>query len=176
MSADAFLPTAFDTRAFRSALGCFPTGVAVITAKPDGQSPVGLTISSFASVSLDPPLVLWSLRREAPSKDAILKADHFVVNVLNEDQLDLAQHFAKPADDKFNGVKIAVNSWGAPYIVDCIARFECRILSCFDGGDHVIFLGRVEQFNQFVGTPLVFCRGTFASLNNTGQNSSEVSS
>lgn len=172
MSGDALLPTAFDTRAFRNALGCFPTGVVVITAKPEGRSPVGLTVNSFASVSLDPPLVLWSLRRDAPSKEAILEADHFVVNVLDEDQLDLARHFAKPATDKFDGVNIVANSWGAPYLANSVARFECKILDCINGGDHVIFLGKVEYFTHSAGTPLVFYHGMFASLDNTGKTSS----
>ncbi|MBB5053622.1 flavin reductase (DIM6/NTAB) family NADH-FMN oxidoreductase RutF [Afipia massiliensis] len=167
MPADSISPVPFDTRAFRKALGCFPTGVAVITAQPSGQLPVGLTINSFASVSLDPPLVLWSLQRDAPSKDAILQSGHFVVNVLDETQLRLAQQFARPAIDKFDGVEISTNRWGAPYIKKCIARFECKVMNCVDGGDHVIFLGEVEHFHHETGAPLVFCHGMFASVADT---------
>lgn len=156
--------SAFDPKAFRRALGCFPTGVAVVTAKPASQPPVGITINSFASVSLSPPLVLWSLRRDAPSKDAILDADHFVVNVLDAHQLELARRFARPADDKFQGVETASNEWGAPCITGCVARFECRILSNFDGGDHIIFLGKVERFHHSDAAPLVFWQGNFVAL------------
>lgn len=164
MSPDDILPNKLDTIAFRSALGCFPTGVAIITGQLPGQPPVGLTINSFASVSLDPPLVLWSLRRDAPSRDALLQAGHFVVNVLDEDQIALARQFSQPSHDKFSGVETATNDWGAPYIKDCIARFECKIVNCMSGGDHIIFLGEVLHFHHEVGVPLVFCHGSFSTL------------
>lgn len=118
--------------------------------------------------------MLWSLRRDTPSKGAILRSGHFVVNVLHITQLDLAQQFARPTADKFDGVEISTNCWGAPYIEDCIARFECKVINCLDGGDHVIFLGEVEHFHHETGAPPVYCHGMFASAQRLGYPTDKV--
>jgi len=155
--------SAFDTQAFRRALGCFPTGVAVVTAKPDNDPPVGITVNSFASVSMNPPLVLWSLRRDSPSRNAFSAAGNFVINVLGSHQTHLAHHFATPSNNKFEGVETVANTWGAPCIRGGVAQFECSILTHYEGGDHIIFLGRVEHFHRSDGVPLVFWNGRFAA-------------
>jgi flavin reductase (DIM6/NTAB) family NADH-FMN oxidoreductase RutF len=153
-----------DGKLYRMALGSFPTGVAIVTAKPPGGPAVGLTVNSFASVSLDPPLVLWSLRRDAPSREPIVEAGNFVVNILSVDQGDLARQFSQAASDKFHGVGTFPNVWNVPCIENCIARFECSIAATHDGGDHIIFLGAVQHFEYVESSrPLVFCQGRFIS-------------
>jgi flavin reductase (DIM6/NTAB) family NADH-FMN oxidoreductase RutF len=153
----------FDSSAFRRALGCFPTGVAVVTANSNGR-PVGLTVNSFSSVSLDPPLVLWSLRSDSPSRDAIVAANHFVVNVLSREQGPIALRFARPAEDKFAGLQSVLNRWGAPCLSDCSARFECEIEQVHEAGDHVIFIGRVTEFQTMGLKPLIFSEGALQAL------------
>lgn len=153
-----------ESRRFRHALGSFVTGVAIVTAKPGDAAPVGMTINSFSSVSLDPPLVLWSLRREAWSYDRFRNAGHFVVNVLAAHQDGLAKQFARPVDDRFEGVDFTCNAHGAPCLSSSIACFECVTENTIDAGDHVIFIGRVENFTHSDDIPLVFCRGNLSSF------------
>ncbi len=153
-----------DRLLYRKALGHFPTGVAVMTAKPAAGAAIGLTVNSFASVSLDPPLVLWCLRRDAYSLPAIQDAQHFVVNVLGADQEELAQQFARPSSDRFAGVSHTVNGWGAPLLDGCVAYFDCTLVSQQVGGDHVILVGGVERFACHDRQPLMFCRGQFVPL------------
>jgi len=148
-----------DPRALRSALGSFATGVTVMTTlRPDG-TPVGLTVNSFASVSLDPPLVLWSLAAHSPSLGVFRAAAHFCVNVLAADQEALCRRFATPEPDKFAGVDWSVGDCGVPVLQGCVATFECR--SAFNnwGGDHVIFVGHVERFETRDTPALLFHRG-----------------
>lgn len=152
-----------DQRAFRNALGRFATGVTIITTRgPDGK-PEGLTANSFSSLSLDPPLVLWSLAKAANSRAAFESCEHFAINVLASHQRSLSHRFATPAEDKFAGVDWSEGIGGAPVIADCIARFECRNLARHEGGDHVIFVGRVEQFENTEGTPLLYFGGRYAA-------------
>lgn len=149
----------FDTRSFRDALGNFATGVTVITAKgPDGAL-AGVTANSFNSVSLDPPLVLWSLDCNSPSLKIFEGATHFCVHILSETQNDLCMRFAKSGDDKFSGVEFAEGLGGVPLFDGCLARFECRSVAHHDGGDHVIIVGEVERFEASGGDPLIFFRG-----------------
>lgn len=157
--------TAFDARAFRSALGCFPTGVAIITTVHEGV-PVGLTCNSFSSVSLEPPLVLWSLRRESKSLAAFQSAGGFAINILAEDQHLLSARFASGKIlDKFDGVACTSGLHGIPLIDNCMASFECRTYMQHDAGDHVIFIGEVEQFDHGrVEEPLVFYKGAYMML------------
>ena len=158
-------PGPFDARAFRNALGAFPTGVAIITTL-DGGVPVGLTCNSFAAVSLDPPLVLWSLRRESQSLRAFSEAPAFAINVLAEDQNTLSAHFASgKIADKFEGVACSAGYGGVPLIEECIARFECSTFARHEAGDHVIFIGRVERFDVgSSGDALVFYKGAYMML------------
>lgn len=160
------LPPAFDARDFRTALGCFGTGVTVITTvAPDGRR-VGLTANSFSSVSLNPPLVLWSLVNHSPSMQAFQDASHFCINVLRQEQSDLALHFARPSEDKFAGINWQAGLGGAPKLDGVLAQFECRNAYRYYGGDHVIFLGAVEAYNHHQGAPLLFSRGAFGAFTN----------
>ncbi len=150
---------ALDRRALRGALGCFATGVTVMTTQRADGTPVGLTVNSFASVSLDPPLVLWSLASQSPSLGAFKAASHFCVNVLAAEQEALCLRFATPGADKFATIGWAAGEGGAPVIEGCVATFECS--SAFNnwGGDHVIFVGRVERFATRDVPALLFHRG-----------------
>ena len=150
-----------DPRALRRALGCFATGVAVVTAARTEGEPVGVTINSFASLSLDPPLVLWSLLARSPSLGAFRGATHFVVNVLAEDQRDLSARFATPLPDKFAGVVWTPGLGGAPLLHGCAARFECANAAQAEGGDHLLFTGRVLRHSHEDREPLMFLRGQY---------------
>jgi flavin reductase (DIM6/NTAB) family NADH-FMN oxidoreductase RutF len=153
-----------DKAQYRAALGRFVTGVAVVTTtNPNGQR-VGLTISSFNSVSLDPPLVLWSLANKAPSLAAFSAAGRFAVNVLASSQMDLALQFSRARPDKFEGVEIEAGVQDLPLLRGAIATFECRVSEKFEGGDHTIFLGLVERIRFFDDKPLVYYRGQFSEL------------
>jgi flavin reductase (DIM6/NTAB) family NADH-FMN oxidoreductase RutF len=154
-------PAHFDARDFRDALGTFATGVTIVTARGKDGGPVGLTVNSFASVSLDPPLVLWSQSLYAQSLPAFQEASHFVVNVLAADQVELARRFAGPHDNRFLDVAHIVPHHGAPVIDGCAAHFECRNEARYYGGDHIIFLGRVEHYVYTQRPTLMFCRGEF---------------
>jgi flavin reductase (DIM6/NTAB) family NADH-FMN oxidoreductase RutF len=150
-----------DPRDFRNALGTFATGVTIITAvAPDGR-PYGLTCNSFASVSLNPPLVLWSLGLYSSSLGAFQNASHFAVNVLGVSQQELANKFAKSSDDKFAGVAWTPGLGKAPLLADCVANFQCRAANRYYGGDHVIFLGAVEAYAYSRNEPLLFARGGY---------------
>ncbi|RWI50501.1 MAG: flavin reductase [Mesorhizobium sp.] len=166
MQVDASTMT-FDSRAFRNALGCFPTGVAIVTAKTGNEPPVGMTINSFSSVSLDPPLVLWSLRRNAFSRDGYLKAGRFVINVLREDQKHLAMRFAQPESKYFRDEEIEHSEDGMLRLSGCAATFDCTTAEVVDAGDHLILIGEVQRFIATDLQPLVFCRGAFAALGAT---------
>lgn len=153
----------FDKRLLRNALGKFGTGVTVITTRRAEGELVGLTASSFNTVSLEPPLVLWSLSASSPSMQAFRDATHFAVNVLALDQVWLSTHFSTPQPDKFAAVKWQAGLGGAPLLDGCIARFECRNAFRQEGGDHLIFIGRVERFCSFSGAPLLCCGGKYFS-------------
>lgn len=157
---------AFDTAGFRRALGTFPTGVAIITTRGPDAKPVGLTCNSFSSVSLDPPLVLWSLRNASKSMDAFRQARGFAINVLAEDQSKLSARFASGSiADKFEGVGHSEGVGGVPLIDDCVARFHCTTFAQHDAGDHVIFIGKVERFEHGrEQDPLVFYKGAYMML------------
>lgn len=152
------------TRVLRAALGRFSTGVTIITAlAPDG-APVGLTANSFAALSLDPPLVLWSLRRISPNLDAFAAAPHFAVNVLAENQVELSRRFASPVPDKFAEGLWSEGLGGAPVLAGCPAVFECAQVSNQMAGDHVLFIGRVLRVSEAPLTPLVFQSGHYRML------------
>lgn len=153
--------SSIDPRDFRNALGAFATGVTVITAAgPDGKF-VGLTCNSFASVSLNPPLVLWSLGVYSPSLSIFQNASHFAVNVLGVSQRDLAVQFATRSDNKFAGVAWEPGLGSAPILAGAVAAFQCRSADRYYGGDHVIFLGAVEAYAYNDTEPLLFARGGF---------------
>jgi flavin reductase (DIM6/NTAB) family NADH-FMN oxidoreductase RutF len=161
-------PPNFDTRAFKLALGQFATGVTVITTRaPSGQL-IGITASSFNSVSLDPPLVLWSLATRSASMPVFRSNSHYVVNVLAASQLDLCTRFATVKGDRFAGVSHAAGDTGMPVLDGALAWFECHNRSRYDEGDHVIFVGEVERCGVHAQAadlkPLVFHGGEFHGL------------
>jgi flavin reductase (DIM6/NTAB) family NADH-FMN oxidoreductase RutF len=146
-------------RALRTALGCFATGVTIVTAALDGRPATGLAVSSFNAVSLEPPLVLWSLRRASRSLPVLRAAGGFVVNVLGDQQRDLIARFGGDGADRFAGVDWAPGRHGGPVIRGAIAHFECALHAEHDGGDHVILIGRVLAHAAADGRPLVYWRG-----------------
>src|ERR1700722_13358536 len=148
--------SALDPRDFRNALGTFATGVTIITAMADDGKPYGLTCNSFASVSLNPPLVLWSLGMFSQGLPVFQNASHFAVNVLGASQQALAAQFAKASADKFVGVVWTPGMGGAPLLADSVAHFQCRAANRYYGGDHVIFLGAVEAYAYHRQEPLLF--------------------
>lgn len=150
-----------DTDGFRRSLGEFATGVTVITTAVDGVQ-YGVTSNSFASVSLKPPLVLWSIRRESQSFAAFQSCTHFAVNVLAYDQVALSQRFAKSGPNKFDGIAWASGAGRAPLLSDVAAIFECRLIQTVDGGDHVILIGQVEGYSRCDRQPLLFSKGRYA--------------
>jgi flavin reductase (DIM6/NTAB) family NADH-FMN oxidoreductase RutF len=156
--------SAIDPRDFRSALGTFATGVTIITAVGIDGKPYGLTCNSFASVSLNPPLVLWSLGMFSQALNVFQNATHFAVNVLGASQRSLASKFAKSSDDKFVGVEWTPGLGGAPLLADSVANFQCRAANRYYGGDHVIFLGAVEAYSYNRREPLLFARGGYGSF------------
>src|SRR5579883_533509 len=157
-----------DPRDLRNALGCFGTGVTVITARGSGGRRVGLTVNSFAAVSLNPPLALWSLVSHSPSLPSFQEASHFAVNVLARGQRDLARRFARRADDKFEGLACGEGRGGAPLIADAVACFQCRNAYRYYGGDHVIFLGAIEAYDYNDAEVLLFSRGQFGTFVSNG--------
>jgi flavin reductase (DIM6/NTAB) family NADH-FMN oxidoreductase RutF len=154
----------FDTRTFREACGDFTTGVTVITAEGPAGQHVGFTANSFSSVSLDPPLVLFSLGRAATCLPSFESAGHFAINILAEEQRHLAQRFADPAGDKWHGVAFARSETGPPVLDGVLASLECRTEAVLDGGDHRIFIGRVVRLTRRAGRPLLFARGAYHAL------------
>lgn len=155
----------FDEGYFRSALGRFATGVTIVTAQADGaQAPVGLTISSFNSVSLHPPMVLWSLSNQSSSLPHILAARRYVIHVLSASQLHLAKRFAfGPQTARFEGQAITHTAAGTPMLhdPDCAAWFECFNVAQHQAGDHTVFIGQVERCHRNFHQPLVYHAGDF---------------
>ena len=154
-------PPSFSAQEFRSALGMFATGVTIVTARTtDGV--IGLTANSFNSVSLDPPLVLWSLAQAAASMPAFRAGSHYAINVLAADQKLLAERFALKGTDRWNGVRFTEGVGGAPLLEGAAATFECFNRSRYEEGDHVIFVGEVERCSwRPDASPLLFHGGRF---------------
>lgn len=152
-----------DSRAFRNALGQYGTGVAVITTLRDGV-PVGMTVNSFAAVSLDPPLVLWSIRNDSGRAPAFVEADSFVVNVLAADQMEVARVVATAGSgpEAFEAIAWTPGADGVPLVDGALARLECRLHEVADGGDHRILVGHVERCSVTDGQPLLFVQGGYA--------------
>ena len=152
----------FTSADFRQALSMFATGVTIVTAHPAGGVRVGLTANSFNSVSLAPPLVLWSLSRHAGSMAAFSSGSHYAINILAAGQRDLAERFAGPAADRFDSVALRTGASGAPLIEGAAAVFECFNRSRYEEGDHIIFVGEVERCAWQPGaTPLIFHGGRY---------------
>jgi flavin reductase (DIM6/NTAB) family NADH-FMN oxidoreductase RutF/DNA-binding IclR family transcriptional regulator len=156
--ADAAL---FDSRDLRRVLGTFVTGVTVVTTVDDEGRFHGVTANSFSSVSLDPPLVLWSQAVRSHSHPAFFNAERFAVNILAEDQIELSQRFAKSSHEKFIGIDVDIGAGGVPLLRDCSARLQCRVVSRVPGGDHTIYVGEVLAIDRAERRPLVFGNGQY---------------
>lgn len=154
-----------DSRALRNALGRFATGVAIVTAiDPDGH-PIGLTVNSFSAVSLDPALVLWCLDNTSHNLDAFRRASHHAINILSSEQQDLSNRFATWPADRFAGLSWQAGLGGAPVFPGCCATFEVANEAAHAGGDHTIFIGRIERFGERVDlAPLLFHAGGYVRL------------
>jgi flavin reductase (DIM6/NTAB) family NADH-FMN oxidoreductase RutF len=156
------LAPSFTPREFRSALGMFATGVTIVTILGTDGQPTGLTANSFNSVSIEPPLVLWSLSRQAASMEAFRAGTHYAINVLAADQRELAERFADRNADRWRGVETTPGAGNAPLIAGAAATFECFNRSRYEEGDHVIFVGEVERCSRREGaSPLLFHGGRF---------------
>jgi len=152
----------FTPAEFRAALGMFATGVTIVTARAANGALIGLTANSFNSVSLDPPLVLWSLARGAGSMPTLRTGSHYTVNILAANQKELAERFAKKDVDRWAEVDYTLGLGGAPVLTGTVASFECFNRSRYDEGDHVIFVGEVERCTHRPGAaPLLFHGGRF---------------
>ncbi|MET0378431.1 MAG: flavin reductase family protein [Spongiibacteraceae bacterium] len=157
-------PVAIDSRQFRNALGAFTTGVTIVTTVDADGHDIGLTANSFNSVSLDPPMVLWSLAKSSLSMAAFQNAEYFAVHVLAADQQPLSDRFAKRGIDKFAGLELERGPGGIPLLKDCSARFQCKTGFQHEGGDHEIFVGQVIAFDHLDKKPLVFQGGGYGLL------------
>ena len=150
-----------DPKDLRRAFAQFGTGVTVVTAKAQDGLKVGVTANSFNTVSLSPPIVLWSLSRNSPSLEAYRSAGHFAVNILSLTQIELSRRFSRPSADRFEGLNITEGHQGAPLLEQCSATLECVTLSEQTVGDHVLFLGQVERYHYASKAPLLFFNGQY---------------
>jgi flavin reductase (DIM6/NTAB) family NADH-FMN oxidoreductase RutF len=153
----------------RRALGSFATGITVVTARDPGDAQcapadIGLTVNSFGSVSLEPPLVQWCLARRAASFASFERASHYAVHVLGAHQQAISQRFATHGIDRFAGIDLLRGPGELPLLPDCVTRFVCRIVERYPGGDHVILLGEVEYFETGETPPLIYLRGRYRQI------------
>ncbi|NVK20506.1 MAG: flavin reductase family protein [Methylocystaceae bacterium] len=153
----------FDPKDFRFALGQFPTGVTIVTTRTKDGEPIGVTASSFNTVSMDPPLILWSVDKKAFSAETFSENEYFVVNVLADSQVATSNRFASRGEDKFKNIAYENGLGDSPVIEGSIAHFECKNWSVYEGGDHFIIVGEVQKYqynkNQ---SPLLFSQGKYA--------------
>lgn len=153
------------SRRFRNALGMFATGITVVSTRTPAGAPIGLTVNSFNSVSLDPPLVVWSLANELPSRMLFEGCEYYAINVLAEDQIDLSQRFASRLGEKFAGLQFEPGTGGVPLLEGCCARFVCRNTVRHPGGDHVVFISEVVDFDRSASRlPLLYFGGAYRQL------------
>ena len=157
-------PPSFSTREFRAALGMFATGVTVVTARTAQDQVIGLTANSFNSVSLDPPLVLWSVAKTANCYNAFMNAKHYAIHVLHSGQENISRLFATKEADKFANLQWHENAGGAPLLEDYSVRFECTTEHLYEGGDHIIIVGRVHDMDAKDREPLGFYKGKYAKI------------
>lgn len=162
MTEKQFTPTPDQSTAFREALGCFGTGVTVITTNTD-QGPRAITVNSFASVSLDPPLVLWCLAKDSNRFDDFNTSRHYSIHVMGQDQQEQALRFARDGKD-FSHVEWAHDPARRPQLSGCLARFDCQVHAQHDAGDHLIIVGEVQKVMYRNGKGLIFKRGQFGGF------------
>ena len=162
MTEKTFTPTPEQSTAFREALGCFGTGVTVVTTNT-ARGPRAITVNSFSSVSLDPPLVLWCLAKESNRFDAFSDCQHYSIHVMAQDQQDQALRFARDGAD-FSHAEWSTDPSGRPQLANCLARFDCHLQARHDAGDHLIVVSHVEQAMYRTGKGLIFKRGQFGGF------------
>lgn len=162
MTETSFIPDASQSRAFRDALGCFATGVTIVTVQSD-HGPMGFTANSFASLSMDPPLVLWSPAKSSSRFAHYATARHYAIHILAQDQTDLIQRFIRGGLG-FEGMSFHHNAEGVPLLPGSLARFECEQHATHEGGDHLIVVGRVLRCAMNEGAPLVFTKGQYGGF------------
>lgn len=150
-----------DPQSLRKALGCFATGVTVVTGLGANNEKLGVTASSFNSVSLDPPLVLWNIARVSNSLDAYLAADYFAIHVLRAEQQYMAEHFARTDHTRYNGIEHTISGHNVPILPGVLARFDCRTREIHEGGDHYIIVGEIDAHTAADGSPLLFFGGGY---------------
>jgi len=156
----------FDTKGFRKTLGQFPTGVTIITTLSEQGEPIGMTASSFNSVSMDPPLILWSIDHKAHSLQIFEQCEHFAVNILSAQQLALSNLFASTGADKFKDTEFNRGIGDIPLLKECAAQLECRTWNTYAGGDHTIIVGEVLNYHHDdTSNALAFYRGDYAKVN-----------
>lgn len=155
----------FDKQAFRRALGAFPTGVAVATTAEKGGHPIGITVNSFTSVSLEPPLVLWCLDRKSDRFQRFTEARHFTISILGTAHVEVSARLATPGAHALEGIELIETELGPPALAEALAIFECEREAQHEGGDHAILIGRVVRFSRReAGSPLVYFRGGYGVL------------
>jgi flavin reductase (DIM6/NTAB) family NADH-FMN oxidoreductase RutF len=155
----------FDLRAFRSALGSFPTGVAVVTTTASAERHLGITVNSFTSVSLEPPLVLWCMDKKSDRYHAFTNAKSYTVSILGTAHQEVSSRLAKQGHHSLDGIALRATELGPPALADSLAIFECVAEAMHDAGDHAILIGRVVRFARYDdGAPLVFFRGKYGAL------------
>ena len=159
---NSFIPGPDNSQNLRRALGAYPTGVTVITTQSD-IGPLGITANSFSSVSLEPPLVLWSPARKSLRFNAFANAPHFAIHILGADQKHVCDQFSRVGHD-FEGLDVTMNDHGVPLIEGCATRLECRAAAQHDGGDHLIILGHVERVTTTEHPALIFSRGRYGQI------------
>ena len=149
---------------FRAALSRFASGVTVVTTKDADGNLHGLTVSAFCSVSLEPPLILICIDKHTASHNAFQQSNHFVVNVLHEEQIHHSNQFAAPITDKFDGISYRLGIEGIPVLADALVNLECRLVNTHDNGDHTIFIGQIEKSHVADGKPLVYFHGNYRAI------------
>ena len=154
----------FDEGQLRQALGQFATGITVATTLDANGAPHGLTVNSFNSVSLEPPLVLWSLDKRSHQLEAFRQSGFYAINILGLDQKDLSIRFASPLDNRFDGVSWEKGKTGSPVLTGSLASLDCEIVDLLEGGDHVILLGKVIDMVCNPGAPLLYHGGAYCAL------------
>ena len=154
-----------DNRLFRDSMGRFATGITVMTTRGEGVAPMGMTVNSFASLSLDPPLVMWSIQRQSDCLEAFDNSPGFAANILDSDQESLSRRFARQGEHALRQGEYRIGRSGQPVLKGCLASFECRLWRRYDGGDHIIIIGHVlEMEARPTGKPLLFYSGQYREI------------
>lgn len=149
---------------FKQAMGNYPTGVTVVTTFTEDHTPVGLTVNSFASVSLDPTLILWSIDKKSSLLDVFVKAEKFAVNILAEDQADICTLFATKVEDRFGQCEWETSAHDLPILSSVQSQLECKMFQQVDAGDHIIFIGDVLSIHNEDKNPLLYHRRHFGAI------------